>query len=105
GGVIAVVGLLATRWEREPAGLHYTPNRWLVLAITLVVAGRIAYGFWRAWRSGLHGIAASGATGSLAAGGLVLGYYLFYWIGVRRRLRAYGRARTAGNSANGVQSL
>jgi hypothetical protein len=105
GSVIAVVGLLVTRWEREPAGLHYTPNRLLVLAITLVIAGRIAYGIWRAWHSGLHGMAASGATGSLAAGGLVLGYYLFYWIGVRRRLRAYGRAGMAGNSSNGVQGL
>jgi hypothetical protein len=93
GGALGVVGLLVSRWEREPSGLHYTPNRWLVLAITLVVAGRIAYGFWRAWHSGLHGIASSGATGSLAAGGIVLGYYLAYWLGVRRRLRAYARGQ------------
>jgi len=101
GGVLGILGLLVSRWERAPDGLHYTPNRWLVLAITLVVAGRIAYGFWRAWHSGLHGIAASGATGSLAAGGIVLGYYLAYWLGVRRRLRTHGRAQGGAWTAAG----
>jgi hypothetical protein len=97
GGVLGVLGLLLSRWDNdEPGALHYTPSRWLVLAITLVVAARIAYGFWRAWHAWHSGadewIAASGAAGSLAAGGLVLGYYLVYWLGVRRRLRAHERA-------------
>jgi hypothetical protein len=73
--------------------LYYTPNRWLVLAITLVVAGRVAFGFWRSWNAWqttddyASWAAASGAAGSLAAGAVVLGYYLVYWLGVRRRLR------------------
>jgi hypothetical protein len=92
GGALALLGLLLSRWEDERGVLHYTPNRWLVLAITLVVAARIAYGFWRAWHSGVDRLAASGAAQSLAAGGLVLGYYLVYWLGVRRRLRAHERA-------------
>jgi hypothetical protein len=97
GGALGVLGLLLSRWDSdEPGALHYTPSRWLTLAITLVVAARIGYGFWRAWhawRSGAEGwIAASGAAGSLAAGGLVLGYYLVYWLGVRRRLRLHERA-------------
>jgi hypothetical protein len=93
GFLLGLLGLASTRWEATPRALYYTPNRWLVLAITLVVTARLMYGFWRgwhAWRAGLdHAswVAASGAAGSLAAGAVVLGYYLIYWAGVRRRLR------------------
>jgi hypothetical protein len=96
GGVLGVVGLVLSRWDEESGALHYTPSRWLVLAITLVVAARIAYGVWRAldaWHAGAQRwVEASGAAGSLAAGGLVLGYYLVYWVGVGRRVRAHERA-------------
>ena len=91
GCALGIVGLWLTRWERAPGALHYTPNRLLVLAITLVVTARIAYGFWRGihvWRSGIDDASwfgASGIAGSMAAGAVVLGYYLAYWIGVRRR--------------------
>jgi hypothetical protein len=91
GGLLGLAGLGLSRWEHGPGTLHYTPNRWLVLGITLVVTARIVYGFWRAWHSwqaGYEGwLAASGAAGALAAGGLVLGYYLVYWTGVRRQVR------------------
>ena len=97
GGLLGVVGLWLTRWESAPGALHYTPNRWLVLAITLVVAARLVLGFWRGWqasRAGVEGtswIAAAGVAGSMAAGAVVLGYYLVYWMGVRRRLRSLER--------------
>jgi hypothetical protein len=93
GGVFGALGLGLTRWESAPGSLHYTPNRWLVLAITLVVTARLAYGFWRAWHAWSAGpgdaswLAAAGVAGSIAAGAVVLGYYLVYWWGVRRRLR------------------
>lgn len=94
GSALGVLGLLATRWEVSPAGLHYTPNKWLVLAITSAVAGRLLYGLWRAraaWTASGGGgdwIVESGAAGALGAGALIVGYYLIYWIGVRRRVRA-----------------
>jgi hypothetical protein len=97
GCILGLLGLAASRWEPSPRGLYYTPNRWLVLAITLLVAGRVAYGFWRAWaswRAGLSGeswVVVSGLAGSLAAGAVVLGYYTVYWAGVRRRLARYRR--------------
>jgi len=97
GGMLGVIGLALTRWERGSRSLHFTPNRWLVLAITLLVTARVLYGFWRAWqswRSAIDGgswVIASGAAGALAAGALVLGYYLTYWIGVRRRLTRHRR--------------
>jgi hypothetical protein len=92
-----LLGLALTRWEPSPSALHYTPNRWLVLTITLVVTARVLYGFWRswhAWQSGLYGgswFVASGVPGSLGAGAIVLGYYLIYWAGVRRRLTHHRR--------------
>jgi hypothetical protein len=97
--VLGLVGLAVSRWEFSPGSLHYTPNRWLVLGITLVVTARLAFGFWRSWHAwraapdGMSWAAASGAAGSLAAGAIVLGYYLTYWIGVRRRLRRHTMRR------------
>jgi hypothetical protein len=97
GCVLGVLGLALTRWEPASRSLHYTPNRWLVLAITLVVTARVLYGFWRgwqSWRSAIDGsswIVASGAAGALAAGAVVLGYYLTYWTGVRRKLSRHRR--------------
>ncbi len=93
GCMLGMVGLWMTRWEPGIGSLHYTPNRWLVLGITLVVTGRLLYGFWRGWESWREGVSgeswvvASGVAESMAAGAVVLGYYLVFWLGVRRRLR------------------
>src|SRR5687768_9002298 len=46
GFVVGFIGLWLTRWEPGPAALHYTPNRWLVLSLTLLVASRMVYGIW-----------------------------------------------------------
>src|SRR6185503_4036855 len=79
GAVLGLLGLVLTRWERDGVSLFYTPSRLLVLAITLIVTSRIAYGFWRgwhAWRAAQDGtpwLAAIGIPGSLAAGALVIG--------------------------------
>jgi hypothetical protein len=98
GCMLGLLGLALTRWEFDAGRLHYTPNRWLVLMVTLVVAARVAYGFWRsweAWRASVESatwIVASGVAGSMSAGAVVLGYYLVFWMGVRRRV---GRAQRA----------
>jgi hypothetical protein len=98
GCALGVLGLWLSRWEPVHGSLHYTPNRWLVLAITLVVTARVAYGLWRAWHAwGVTGdeaswLASAGLDGSLAAGALVLGYYLMYWTGLRRRVHRHRRS-------------
>jgi hypothetical protein len=97
GIVLGILGLVLTRWEVAAGRLYYTPNRWLVLAITLVVTCRLAYGFWRSWNAwqasvdSMTWVAASGVAASMSAGAIVLGYYLVYWFGVRRRLRRASR--------------
>jgi hypothetical protein len=99
GFVLGLIGLWFTRWEPTPDGLFFTPNRLLVLTITLVVTVRVLFGFWRAWHSWHAGlddaawVAAAGVAKSMAAGAVVLGYYFVYWIGVRQRLRLQRRAR------------
>ncbi len=92
GSLLGVVGLVLTRWEASPHALHYTPNRWLVLFVTLIVSARVLYGLYRSWlvaRAGLDGTAVVSAFGipeSLAAGGVVIGYYLAYGAGLRWRI-------------------
>jgi hypothetical protein len=93
GSVLGLIGIVLTRWERVDGRLFYTPNRWLVTVITLVVTGRVLYGFWRtweAWRASLDAmswVAASGLAASMSAGAVVLGYYWIYWMGVWIRAR------------------
>ena len=95
GMLLGVIGLWLTRWEPKIDALYYTPNRWLVLSITLVVTARIGYSFWRGWQSWQAGMSGgswfveAGVAGSMAAGAIVLGYYLAFWFGLRRRLRRH----------------
>jgi hypothetical protein len=95
GAALGFIGLWLTRWEASDQGLHFTPNRLLVLVITLLVSARIFYGFWRslhAWHAGASSwLGAAGVADSMAAGAVVLGYYLSYWIGVRKRFRRLPR--------------
>jgi hypothetical protein len=94
---LGVLGLVLTRWEPTPATLHYTPNRWLVLLVTFMVSARIAYGLWRSWQvaqAGIYGtemVLAFGIPESLAAGGAVIGHYVAYAIGLRRRIGQWQR--------------
>ena len=98
GCALGMLGLLLTRWEDTAGSIHYTPSRLLILGITLLVTARLLYGLaraWSGWRAAAEGtswLATSGAAGSLAAGAVVLGYYVVYWAGVRRRVRRSRRS-------------
>jgi hypothetical protein len=89
GAVLGLLGVALTRVEDAGDAVWFTPNRWLVLALTLVVAVRIGVGLlraWQAWHADAH-LAWLGQQGSLlAVGGGLLGYYLAYNWGMRRRL-------------------
>lgn len=97
GCIAGVLGLLLTRWDAGLRTLHYTPNRWLVLIITLIVSARVVYGFYRSWSAANAGLAgtsmidAFGVPQSLGAGGIVIGYYLVYSAGLRWHIRRWER--------------
>ena len=94
GIALGIVGLWLTRFEHDARGMHFSPNRWLVLALTVIVAARIGYGLWHAWQlwqaEAGHAAWLAQQGNLLAVGGLLLGYYLAYAWGLRSRL-----ARTA----------
>lgn len=90
GMVVGVIGLALTRYERDGVAQFYTSNRWIVLALTLIVAGRIGYGVvraWQAWQADSSTVWLQQQGSLMAVAGLVLGYYLAYGWGLRHRLR------------------
>ncbi len=98
GALLGLLGLWLTRFERLQGALHYTPNRWLVLALTVLVALRIVLGAWWAWHRASGGqVEASSwqqlmeAGGLWAVGGVLLGYALAYAWGLRHRYLQYLR--------------
>ena len=97
GAIIGLLGLALTRWEEAPRTLYYTPNRWLILLLTLAVTTRLLYGFWRGWQAWTASghdkswLVEAGAANSMAVGAVVLGYYLIYAAGVYRRLGRHRR--------------
>jgi hypothetical protein len=99
GFALGLLGLALTRWEITPRSVHYTPSRLLVLGITMIVTARLFYGLWRGWHGwrvaaeGTDWLATSGVAGALGAGAVVLGYYVVYWLGIRRRIRRLPRIK------------
>ena len=98
GGILGLVGLAMTRWESQPEGLFYTPNRWLAFLVTLAIAARFVCGWWRAAHSGSNSfsdqhwlITAAGTQLSLAVAGALIGYYLVYSVGVRLRVARHAQ--------------
>ncbi len=88
GLLLGGVGWWLTRVEHQPGNVWYTPNRWLVLLLTLVVIARIGVAIWQTWERmrGHHDALAHwgllGEHASLfAVAGLVLGYHAAYaWL-------------------------
>jgi hypothetical protein len=97
GLLLGIFGLVLTRWEADARALHYTPNSWLILLVTLVVSARVIYGLFRTIAAAQAGVSGSGlalAFGvpeSLAAGAMVIGYYLAFNAGLRWRVRRWQR--------------
>jgi hypothetical protein len=104
GVLLGMLGLALTRWEVTRGGLYFQPNAWLVLLVTLAIAGRIGYTAWRTWdawqadATHMSATAAYGVRGTLAAAAVVLGYYTTFWIGVTRRLAEQQQFLRSGSS-------
>jgi hypothetical protein len=91
GALLGGAGLLLSRFERNPQGLFYTPNAWLILALTVIVAARIGLGFvelWRYWqgRESLALIPVFEHASLFSVAGLLIGYYLVFTWGLRSKL-------------------
>lgn len=88
GGLVGALGLVSDRSEWTSQGLFRTPNRWLVLGLSLLVAGRIALGVWLAWADGPAGATDTWLThgGLIGIGGVLLGYALATAWGLRHRI-------------------
>lgn len=88
GMIVGLLGLALTRFERAGDARFYTSNRWIVLALTLIVTARIGYGVvraWQAWQADGASAWLSQQGSVMAVAGLVLGYYLAYGWGLARR--------------------
>ncbi len=111
GALLGLLGLFVTRWEKAAAITYYTPNRWLVLLITLAVAARMLYGFWRIWHAWHFAgadsswLASAGIPGSMAVGALVLGYYLTYFVGVTWWIRGITLGANADKNAGNTTKI
>jgi len=78
GVAAGLLGLALDRFERTAEGMFRTPNRWLVLGLSVLVAGRIAMGLWLAWSGGAQEGTAGWISqgGLIGVGGVLLGYAL-----------------------------
>ena len=95
GTAVGVLGLRLDRLEATSEGLFRTPNRWLVLGLSLLLAARIAMGLWLAWGDATDAGAMAWLTrgGLLGVAGVLLGYGLSTAWGLRDRVRLAPGAR------------
>ena len=56
GVAIGTISLWLTRFERGADGFHYTPIRWLVMALTIAIAARLVLGLVATWNATLGAV-------------------------------------------------
>lgn len=89
---LAVYGLRLTRFENIPEGLYYTPNAHIGIALSLLLAGRVIYRIIQLYGSS-DGFTqpptmAVRSPFTLLILGTLVGYYVWYAIGLIRWHRA-----------------
>ena len=100
GALLGIAGLGLARFEAGAGQLYYTANAWLIGALSLLLAARVALAGWQAWHRAFAGGPPSlpwpwlADPASLwAVGALLLGYHLAFNLGLRRKLRRLGIRR------------
>lgn len=98
GLLVGVLGHHLTRFEPGPQALHYTPNVWLVLGLTAMIAVRLVAGLVQGWRASVNNVPWPDSgwlshAGLLAMAALLLGYAGMYGWLLRRRLGQHLRYR------------
>jgi hypothetical protein len=92
GVVLAIYGLRHTKYENTAEGLYYTPNAHIGIALSLLLAARVAYRFFQMYVSTAafaqppQDFARSPLT--LLIFGTTAGYYAWYALGLIRWQRS-----------------
>jgi xanthine/uracil permease len=94
GAALGYVGLRHTKFEVTAEGRYYTPHTYMGLAVTALFVGRVIYRFLSVYDGTLPAGAAARGFGAyqanpftLAALGVLVGYYVLYYLGVLQRTR------------------
>jgi hypothetical protein len=92
---LGLYGTRLTKFEAKPAGLFYTPNAHLGIALSLLLVLRIGYRFLTLYFSGQMPDAQSmqmqGSPLTMALFGTLAGYYVTYAIGLLRWRASVGK--------------
>ena len=84
GALLGLVGLKLTKFETTDAGHFYTPDTRIVVALSLLFIGRLAYRFWaiRNVADAPHSPQPYQSPLTYFIFGLIAGYYIIYYIGL-----------------------
>jgi len=107
GAALGFVGLKYTKFEITSQGRFYTPHAYIGLVVTALLAGRVLYRFLGVY-NGVNTPAAGQSIAAiyqhspflLAIFGVVVGYYVLYYLGVLQRTKppaALGQETGANN--------
>jgi hypothetical protein len=110
GAALGYVGLRYTKFEVTPQGRFYTPHAYIGLVVAALFVGRLLYKFLGVY-NGVDPAAAAGQNLAatyqhspflLAVFGVLVGYYVLYYLGVLQRTRlAATFAQTGATGAEG----
>ena len=103
GAVLGYFGLRHTRFEVTPQGRFYTPHAYIGLVVTALFVGRLLYRFLAIYNGALpaandgQDLAAiyQHSPFTLAVFGVLVGYYVLYYVGVLQRTRPQAAPFTA----------
>ena len=108
GLVLGVYALRRTKFEQTPAGLFFTPNARVGIALSLLLVARISYRVAQVWltsgalQQGSSDFARSPLT--LVIFGTLAGYYIAYAIGLLRwKRRVSGASPPAPSEQEAVE--
>lgn len=94
GAALAYLGLRHTKLEVTSEGRFYTPHTYIGLIVTGLFAGRLLYRYLSLYDGTLPATTPGSGVGAafhgpftLAAFGVVVGYYVLYYFGILQRTR------------------
>lgn len=94
GAALGYLGLRHTKFEITSEGRFYTPHTYIGLIVTAIFVGRLLYRYLSVYDGTLPASTGGGGLAAtfhgpftLAVFGIVVGYYVLYYLGVLQRTR------------------